>query len=156
MKKLLVVTGLVLSSMMSYGQKLTGNLFQVTLTSGIGEKIPMKFSINNEDLKNIKLTEAYRYHVKNYLEKGMVPMVSFLNDGTVVGNLKGKWEFENQTSYTPLKNGNGTIYLSDDNEVVFVIPCKAQNGYGNYVVSKVYYKTKVVNGKEIASVLVLN
>ena len=52
------------------------------------------------------------------------------------------FELKNRTSYTPIVGDGGFIYVNDNNEIVITYPFKAQNGYGNFIMSKGFSITK--------------
>jgi hypothetical protein len=126
------------------------NVFYSTLESGIGEKIPMPFRLTADAEMKIKETTIYQNWEKvtfsnpaneKYIEihKSMQHFEMFLMGETFMASFYAKMKMKNGTSYSPVKGGEGMIYVNDKGEINISFPCQGQNGYGNTIISKVYY-----------------
>lgn len=63
--------------------------------------------------------------------------------------LDTKYRFKNSSSFDFIEGSKGFIGIFEDANYMFVsFYCKAQNGLGNYLTSKVYAKCKYVNGEK--------
>lgn len=150
-----------LITMVSFGQEKTNYLkdgiFHTTFESGIGEKIKMDFVIDSVNLVKIQETEIFKNwdsttfsNPKNavYIEtcKSLSHVEMFLMGKTTMASFYAKFQLKNTNSYTPI-NGNPIIFCSSG-KITIVFPMKAQNGYGNFILSKAFYSLEWVDGKE--------
>ncbi len=142
---------------MSYSQSLKNSVFYTTFQSGVGEKIPMEFSIDSSDVIKIQESEVFKNwdsvtfsnpQNAGYIEKwkSLSHIEMFLMSKTSMSSFYAKFQLKNSNSYTPI-NGISMIYCKDG-KITIVFPMKAQNGYGNYIMSKAFYTVEFVNGKE--------
>jgi len=161
MKKLLVLT-MVLVSFVSYGQQkedyIKDGFFYTTFKSGVGETIPVKFKFGNDFLEKLPKSEVYLLWEKDtysnpenaeYVErnKNKTHIETYLMGGTGMASFYAKFGLKNGTSYTPISNSEGFVYINDKGEVNFSFPFKGQNGYGNMLIATAYYSEKIKNGK---------
>jgi hypothetical protein len=158
MKNLKVVLMFMcLVTMVSVSQNLKNGVFYTNLLSGVGEKVPMEFTIDSVDIINIQETELYKnwetktfYNPENaeYLEKwkSLTHIELFLMSTTTMASIKSQFNLKNSTSYIPI-NGMSSITFKDG-KITVTFPMKGQNGYGNYIVSKAFYIIEWVDGKE--------
>ena len=171
MKKVLLVLA-VLGSYVSYAQDkesyLKENIFYTTFESGVGEKVSVRFKLASGPEK-IAQTEVYKLWEKEtplllkktiqqvpgfpYAKLDSVISNMFLNvemyltQATQMASFFTKLGLKSSTSYTPISNSEGFIYVNDKGEVSFSFPFKGQNGYGSMIFAKGYYTEKIKNGK---------
>ena len=161
MKKLLVFS-MVLVSFVSYGQVkknyVKDDFFYTTFESGVGETTPVKFKLGSDFLEKLPKSEIYLLWEKDtysnpensgYVEKNKdkTHIETYLMSCTSMASFYAKLGLKNGSSYTPIANGEGFIYVNDKGEVNFSFPFKGQNGYGNMLIATAYYTEKIKNGK---------
>ncbi len=160
MKKLLLVLA-VLGSYVSYAQDkesyLKENMFYTTFESGVGEKVSVKFKLASSPEKIAqtevyKLWEAETFNGPNkvaYTEinKVVSSIEIYLMQATQMASFFTKLGLKSSTSYTPISNSEGFIYVNDKGEVNFSFPFKGQNDYGSMIFAKGYYTEKIKKGK---------
>ena len=173
MKKLLVLT-MVLVSFVSYGQtkqhfftpkisetKIKFGIFNTRMKSGTDIETPVKFFVSNVDevkssnvYKNfVKETSTDKEYISKWNKNGLDMFGIFLLSNTQICSL-AKYEFKNKTSFTPIKDSEGSVTVMSPDEISFSFKCQAQNGYGNMVYHTVYYVVKNVDGKEVTETIV--
>ena len=160
MKKVLLVLA-VLGSYVSYAQDkesyLKENFFYTAFVSGTGEKVPVKFKLGSGPEKIAqtevyKLWEAEAFNGPNKaswieINKVISSIEMYLMQATQMASFFSKLELKNPTSYTPINNSEGFIYVNDKGEVNFSFPFKGQNGYGSMIFAQGYYTEKIKKGK---------
>jgi hypothetical protein len=161
MKKLLVLS-MVLVSFVSYGQQkehyIKDDYFYTTFKSGVGEMTPVKFKFGGDFLIKLEKSEAYLLWEKEtysnpensgYVEKhkDKTHIETYLMSSTSMASFYAKFGLKNGSSYTPIPNSEGFVYVNDKGDVNFSFPFKGQNGYGNMLIATAYYTDKIKNGK---------
>ncbi len=161
MKKVLVLA-MVLLSFVSYGQQkedyIKDGVFYTNFKSGTGEIVPVKFKISSDFLEKLQKSEVYLLWEKEtftnpenseYVEKhkDKTRVETYLMSCTSMASFYAKFGLKNTSSYTPIPNSEGFVYVNDSGEVSFSFPFKGQNGYGNMLIAKAYYIEKIKNGK---------
>jgi len=150
-------------SLISFGQNLKNGIFYTTFQTGVGEEVPMKFHIDSADIVKIKKTKLYKdwdsttfsdpenaEFIKKY--KKLTHFEIFLMCETDVASYYARFELKNYNSYTPI---NGTSNIKCESEgITIVFPMKAQNDYGNFIISKAYYTVSWVDGKQKDSIFI--
>ncbi len=63
----------------------------------------------------------------------------FLMGEIMMASEFAKMKMKNETSYSFVKGGSGNIYVDENDKINVSFPCQSQNGYGNIIISKVYY-----------------
>ena len=151
-------------AMVSFGQVkenyIKDGAFYTTFKSGVGEIVPVKFNLGNggEFLTELEKSEIYLLWEKEtytnpensaYVEKNKdkTHIETYLMSCTWMASFYAKTGLKNSSSYTPIANSEGFIYINDKGEVCFSFPFKGQNGYGNMLIAEAYYTEKIKNGK---------
>ena len=154
--KLMMMTLMMSLLFVSFSQnenKITNNIFNTTLKSGIGEEIKLGFKISFDDIEKIQKTQVYKNwdsttfnnpKNKDYVEKWkhLTHIETFLMSNTTMASFWVQIKCKNSNSYSPISGEGGFIYVNDKNEIVISFPMKAQNDYGNFIISKGYYRIK--------------
>lgn len=161
LKGIMIALIMCLISLIHYGQGKThylkDDIFYTTFESGVGEKIKMEFNIDSNDIVKIQETELFKNWVNatfsntenaEYIErwKSISHIEIFLMRTTSMASFYAQFELKNRNSYTPI-NGTSYIYCKDG-EITVMFPMKAQNGYGNFIISKAFYTIEFVDGEE--------
>ena len=149
---------MLLVSFVSYGQTkedyIKDGFFYTTFESGVGEKIPVKFSLGNDFLTKITQTEVYKIWESGTFTDptkkwgNQTHIETYLTRSTWSSSFYTKLGLKNEDSFSPILNSKGFIYVNDKNEVCFSFPFKAQNGYGNMIFSEAYYIETTKDGKK--------
>ena len=162
MKKVSMVLLFALVTIVSFGQVkedyVKDGFFYTTFKSGVGETTPIKFKFGNDFLEKLQKSEVYLLWEKetfsnpenaSYIErnKDKTHIETYLMSGTGMASFYAKLGLKNGTSYTPISNSEGFVYINDKGEVNFSFPFKGQNGYGNMLIATAYYSEKIKNGK---------
>lgn len=166
MKNLIMITLTICFIKVSYGQDTIhyykDGFFYTNIKSGIGEDVPVKFTLTINDIEKIKSTINYQFwdsttfsnpanqeYIERWKSKTHIEMflMSEVNTASILTQMKLK----NSTSYEPISQGQGLIYVNDKNQVSISFPFKAQNDIGNMKISKVLFLLKWENGKEVES-----
>jgi len=155
MKKVVLVLTLVFASFVSFSQQkedsIKNDVFYTSFKSGAGEKIPVNFAFPKDFLEKLQKSEVYLLWKERVLSNPKnvdTPTVElYLKICTWTASFYAKLGLKNSTSYTPIANSEGFIYINDKGEVNFSFPYKAQNGYGNMIISKAFYTEKIKDGK---------
>jgi hypothetical protein len=133
-----------LVTVVSFGQKdydLKDNVYYITFESGIGEKIPMEFSIDSFSIAEIQKTKIFKSRGLNSYD-----VVLFLGRVTSNASSCAENKLKNRSSYTPI---NGRCYIYCINGSVLIgFHLKGQNGYGNFIIKKLSYHLSWVDDKE--------
>ena len=149
-----------LLSFSSFGQitKIENNELKLNLKSGARVEVPTTFSISKETIaiiKESKLYKKYEISLKNnpenedfLKESEGIPYVDlFIYGKIVIANLMVKYKFKNPTSYSVVPNSKGMIYFSKKkNSLTISFSAQAQNGYGNQIMSDIYYLINLDTG----------
>ena len=144
-------------AMFSFGQSLKNDVFYTTFETGVGEKINMEFNVDLIVINKIQETENYKNWVKEtfsnpanagFIEKwkSLSHIEMYLMETTSIASFYARLELKNRNSYTPI-NGKSSIRCNDG-KITIVFPMKAQNGYGNFIISQAFYILEWVDGKE--------
>ena len=162
MKKVSMVLLFALVTIVSFGQVkedyVKDDFFYTTFKSGVGETTPVKFKLGSDFLEKLPKSEIYLLWEKDtysnpensgYVEKNKdkTHIETYLMSCTSMASFYAKLGLKNGSSYTPIANGEGFIYVNDKGEVNFSFPFKGQNGYGNMLIATAYYTEKIKNGK---------
>jgi hypothetical protein len=149
MKKLLLASLLMFLCFYSFSQSpvIKDGTLSTTLTSGAGVDVPVKFSISNVD--GIKASEQYIEFKKDdefisgWIKKGVKDSLAIflMSHVNFVADMI-KIKMENSTSFTPIENSKGMIYISDDKKLVVSFPFKAENSLGNLISVRSYTEGK--------------
>lgn len=160
MKKFSLLLCVILLSVSSFGQqtKIENNELKLNLKNGAGVEVPVTFSISKETIPIIKDSKLYKkYEIdlktnpeneKFLKESEGIPYIDLFIKGKIISaNFMNKYKFKNPTSYSVVPNSKGMIYLSEDkNFLTISFSVQAQNGYGNQIMSDLYYKINLTNG----------
>lgn len=151
MKKIIIIFILAFVAMISYGQK----MFITQLENGVGQKVPINFSISDTtEILESELFKAWEDQTYNnqgnagYLEKHkqFSHLELFLISQTKMASFHTQLLYKNMTSYSPVENSEGFIYMKDGN-LKISMTTKGQNGYGNYILSKHYIEVYLEDNK---------
>jgi hypothetical protein len=162
MKKVSMALLFALTTIVSFGQVkedyVKDDYFYTTLKSGVGEITPVKFKLGSDFLEKLPKSENYILWEKDMysnpenakaveLNKDKTHIEAYLSSCTWMASFYAKLGLKNGSSYTPIANSEGFIYVNDKGEVSFSFPFKGQNGYGNMLIATAYYTEKIKNGK---------
>jgi hypothetical protein len=71
---------------------------------------------------------------------------TYLTQATHMASFFTKLGLKSSTSYAPISNSEGFIYVTDKGEINISFPFKGQNGYGNMIFATGYYWEFVKKG----------
>ena len=144
MKKILF-TFIVLFTLAANAQTmLKDGIFKVMLENGIKQEIEMKFKVSEEIINKIKETDVYKLGYmaktneasKEFIEKNKLEYIeAFLKHETGMASMLISFDVKNRTSYSPIKDAKGFIWVNKEGEVGISFPFQAQNEYGNTVMA---------------------
>lgn len=143
-----------------------GSYFHTNFTDGVGEAIPFKFRFENQFLDKLENSELFKLWVdqtysnpenKIFIEnnKDRSKVEVFLNSKTGMASILTKMKLKNTTSYTILQDAEGFIEIEEDGDLYIEFPFKGQNGFGNLIFLKSTLTEKVVDGKIVREVFVI-
>lgn len=162
MKMKLFTLLLTLFTFVSFAQKdnyIKENLFYTNFTSGVGEKIQVKFKFGSDFQTKVIENEIFKkWEVSTYTDssnagyvekwKNQTHLETYLMGLTGMASFYAKLELKNGGSYSPIKDSEGFIYINDKGSINVSFPFKAQNGLGNMIFAKAYYIESLIDGKE--------
>jgi hypothetical protein len=144
MKKILLVVVVLL---IGFIQIQAQHTILCEVKNGVNEKIKIKLEvdslklINSNYIKNhiMYLDTAYngKYKTKN------ISALQYIKEAVEIGYFTIKLYCKNKTSFEPIPTGNKMYFgYANKNKLFITLNYKAQNGYGNYIISE---KTFVID-----------
>lgn len=144
MKKIFLIAIVMLLSVVTFAQAtkkadvLKDGVFYTVFESGIGEKINMQFDV--VDTNKIIQTEVYqKWKADTAHSSNVFTLTYFLSLKTMSADFFAKYSMKNKTSYSPIPNTTGSIYVTSKNELSITFYCQGQNGYGNTIRAQAFY-----------------
>ena len=117
--------------------RIKDNVLYVVITDGAGIKVPVTFDIDKESVEKIKELRIYREYIKD----GKSDFICFLNLEVAKASIQAMYKMKNTTSYSIVKEAVGSITVTEFGSLMIKFTGKAQNGYGNYLMFKVKYRS---------------
>lgn len=154
MKKYLLLLGL-LSCLTIHSQniKIENGIFYTTAKNGLNQVKKVSFSIDNETIEKIKLSNDYKvtlkdkYFLSGVKAKNKITSVFVAHLFSLVNNaiLNTGWQIKNEISLDFIEKTIGEIYFNNNNELVVAFYFKSKNEMGNELVSKSQFNVDLNN-----------
>jgi hypothetical protein len=129
-----------------YGATYKDNVLTVMVESQQGVPIPVTYDLQEKVVDSIKISKAYIDCSKKYTDCGS-PM-DYIIHRIRISITYAAGKYKNQSSVRPVANSKGMVYIvSEKNELTVFEYIEAQNGYGNYLTNKAYFKTNLETGE---------
>ncbi len=138
MKTIFLFIAIITSTILFSQQvQLADGKFQTFITNGNNEESNIEFSISNDVLEKIKLSQDFKNisEDKNLIQKNIEkrnvsdPMTIFLLTKVSAAGFATKYKLKNKTSFKVTENSKGKIYYSE-NGLTVSFPFEAQNDLG--------------------------
>lgn len=154
MKNVLLLFGLFFClTIQSQNIKIENGIFYTTAKNGLNQVKKIKFSIDNETIEKIKLSNHYKEILKDqdYLNavkakyKISSVLVAHLFSNVNNAVLNTGWQIKNEISLDFIENTMGEIYFNKNNELVIEFYFKSKNEIGNELLLKSQFNVALNN-----------
>ena len=149
-------------TMVSFGQITYSykNEMLVTLQeTGARVEKDMVFSLSSKNYDNIKNSELFikweERTFSNPANEGYInkhkdwdKVILYINSQIGISLLDAEMQLKNGNSLDFIDGSKGIIYLNEEGEIRISYNFKAQNGYGNFIISQCIYSISLKDGEK--------
>ncbi len=151
MKQLRLLILGILISFVSIGQSVkldrAKGIFNTIVTDGLEIEVPIKFSIRGETIAKILKSESYQNTCKdkNFLDNKISKDTLALHLMSKVNGaiFSARLELKNRASMQIPEGQTGRIYWSENDGLCISFAIRAQNGFGNMIISEVISNDRI-------------
>ncbi len=154
MKNILLLLGLFFClTVQSQNIKIENGIFYTTAKNGLNQLNNIKFSIDNETIEKIKLSNDYKETLKDkdfinsVKVKNKISSILVAHLFSAVNNavLNTGWQIKNEISLDFIENTIGEIYFNKNNELIIEFYFKSKNEIGNELTLKSQFNDNLNN-----------